>query len=88
MSDLTEYLLSPSSCTRMSPDLNPIEHLWDILGHRVRQRDPPAQTLNELTAALHEEWNRIPQNEIQKMGQGMRRHLEALVRVQGGYTRY
>ena len=61
----------------MSPDLNPI----DILSHCVQQRDPPVQTLNELTAALHEEWNRIPQNEIQRLIQEMRRHLEAFVRV-------
>ena len=72
----------------MSPDLNPIEHLWDILGRRVRQRDPPVQTLNELTAVLHEEWNRIPQNQIQRLIQGMRRRLESVVRVQGGCTRY
>ena len=72
----------------MSPDLNPIEHLWDILGHRVRQRDPPVQTLYELTAVLHETWNRIPQNEIQRFIQGMRRRLESVVRVQEGYTRY
>ena len=72
----------------MSPDINPIEHLWDILGRRLRQRDPPVQTLNELATALHEDWNRIPQNQIQRLIQGMRRRLEAVVRVQGGYTRY
>ena len=38
-------------------------------------------TFNELTAALHEEWNRIPQNQIQRLIQGMRRHLEAVVHV-------
>ena len=72
----------------MSPDFNPIKHIWDILGHRVRQRDPPVQTLNELTAAVHEEWNRSHQNEIQRLVIGMRRRLEAVVRVQGDYTRY
>ncbi|WP_425495306.1 transposase [Paenibacillus tengchongensis] len=69
-----------------SPDLNPIEHLWDVLGRSVRQREPPVQTLDELTAGLHEEWQRIPQNQIRRMIQGMRRRLEAVVR--GGYTRY
>lgn len=72
----------------MSPDLNPIEHLWDFLGRRVRQRDPPVHNLNELTAALHEEWNRIPQNQIRRLIQGMRRRLESVVRAQGGHTRY
>jgi hypothetical protein len=28
-----------------SPDLNPIEHLWDEPDKRVRQRQPPPQTL-------------------------------------------
>ena len=72
----------------MSPDINPIEHLWDILGRRVRQRDPPVHTLNELNVALHEEWNRITQNQIRRLTQGMRRRMESVVRAQGGHTTY
>jgi hypothetical protein len=27
----------------MSPDLNPIEHIWDMLGRRIHAREPPVQ---------------------------------------------
>ena len=71
-----------------SPDLNPIEHVWDFLGTRVRQRVPPVQNLHELEQALHQEWNRLPQRQIQRLVQGMRRRVEAVIQAYGGYTRY
>ena len=44
-----------------STDLNPIEHLWDNLDTRVRQRQNLPGDVNELRDALLEEWNDIPQ---------------------------
>ncbi|GFX02798.1 transposable element Tcb2 transposase [Trichonephila clavipes] len=43
-----------------SPDMNPIEPVWDALGRRVAGHQPPPQTLQELERALLEEWDRIP----------------------------
>ncbi|GFU36705.1 transposable element Tcb2 transposase [Trichonephila clavipes] len=43
-----------------SPDMNPIEHVWNALERRVAGRQPPPQTLQELKRALLEEWDRIP----------------------------
>jgi transposase len=40
----------------MSSDLNPIEHIWDMLGRRIRAREPPMQIIRQLEAALHREW--------------------------------
>ena len=39
-----------------SPDLNPIEHLWDDLDRRVRSRQPAPQSLLELQQAFEQEW--------------------------------
>ena len=43
-----------------SSDQNPIEHLWDNLDTRVRQRQNPPGNVNELRDALLERWNNIP----------------------------
>ncbi|GFR59753.1 transposable element Tcb2 transposase [Elysia marginata] len=55
-----------------SPDLNPIEHLWDLLDRRVRMREPQPQTLLQLERALHEEWDNIPQQAVQRLIGSMR----------------
>jgi transposase len=71
-----------------SPDLNPIEHLWDVLGRRVRSRDAPPQTVDAMFEALQEEWRAIPRAEIRKLIQSVPRRCEEVIRKQGGHTRY
>jgi transposase len=39
----------------MSPDMNPIEHLWDYLGRKVNARTPKCQNIQELRTALVQE---------------------------------
>ena len=72
----------------LSPDLSPIEHLWDELGRRVRHRQNPSETLQELHDALVHECNNIPQAFIQGLIGSMRRKCEAVVVARGGHTRY
>ncbi|GFU76537.1 transposable element Tcb1 transposase [Trichonephila clavipes] len=38
-----------------SPDLNPIEHVWDFLGRRLAARTLPPVTIRELRLALQDE---------------------------------
>ena len=37
-----------------SPDLNPIEHLWDVLERKVHNHKPYPKNLNELIVILEE----------------------------------
>ena len=54
-----------------SPDLNCIEHLWDLIGRRLHNRQHQPQTLQELEAALMEEWRVIPQETIRRLIRSM-----------------
>jgi len=71
-----------------SPDLNPIEHLWENLDRRVRRRPNPPNNVNELGAALLEEWNNILQADINKLVLSMRHRCHAVSIAHGGHTRY
>ena len=44
-----------------SLDINPFENVWALLGDTVKKRDNPSRNLEELTVALQEEWQAIPQ---------------------------
>ncbi|GFW34930.1 transposable element Tc3 transposase [Trichonephila clavipes] len=55
-----------------SPDLNPIEHLWDYLGREVAALNPPPRSLHELKQGLLCVWSSLPipvsDNLINSMG--------------------
>ncbi|GFX78325.1 transposable element Tcb1 transposase [Trichonephila clavipes] len=59
--DIVDDYLEGEGIARMawpaySPDINPIETLWDVLGRAVSSRFPPSATLIEMETALQEEW--------------------------------
>ncbi|GFY04412.1 transposable element Tcb2 transposase [Trichonephila clavipes] len=91
--NLVEDFLSEEGIVRMewlgcSPDMNPIEHVWDALGRRVAGRQPPPQTLQELERALLEEWDRIPQLGINSHIDSMPQRCSTLLAVRGNHTLY
>ena len=71
-----------------SPDLNPIEHLWDALDRRVRKRVNVPNNVAQLQLALIQEWNNIPQRTIDNLVGSMVRRVRAATAARGGHTRY
>ncbi|KAG5729580.1 hypothetical protein E4T56_gene5166 [Termitomyces sp. T112] len=43
-----------------SPDLNPIEHLWEYLKEQVRQYETPPHGVHELWKRVVKKWDEIP----------------------------
>ncbi|GFW17847.1 transposable element Tcb2 transposase [Trichonephila clavipes] len=71
-----------------SPDMNPIEHVWNALGRRVAGHQPPPQTLQELERALLEEWDRIHQLVINSLIDSMPQRCSTLLAVRGNHIPY
>ena len=70
-----------------SPDISPIEHLWDHLGRRVRERNY-VNNVRDLECVLHEEWIRIPMAVVRRLISSMRIRCGAVIDSNGGHTRY
>ena len=71
-----------------SPDLAPIEHLWDSLGRSVRDNHPPAANLAQLSNYLQQEWQNISQATIRTLINSMRQRCVETLAANGGHTRY
>ncbi|GFX62445.1 transposable element Tcb2 transposase [Trichonephila clavipes] len=89
--NLVEDFLFEEGIVRMewpacSPDMNPIEHVWDALGRRVAGRQPTPKTLQELEIALLEEWDRIPHLVINSLIDSMPQRCSTLLAIRGNHT--
>lgn len=71
-----------------SPDLNPIEHVWDFIGRRLRSEGRQPQNLQELEERLVELWNGLDQNLIRTLVLSMNQRCREVIRGRGGNTRY
>ncbi|GFV94441.1 transposable element Tc3 transposase [Trichonephila clavipes] len=71
-----------------SPDLNPIEHVWDFLGRPLAARTLPPVTIRELRLALQDEWAAMPQQLIDTLILSMGRRCATCLAVRGDHIPY
>ncbi|GFW43957.1 transposable element Tcb1 transposase [Trichonephila clavipes] len=83
-SEYIQRLLWPAR----SPDLNPIENVWDALGRQLAGRSYHPTNKNTLIRALTEEWDKLPQQLLDNVVQSMVRHVKCCITLHGGHIPY
>ena len=66
-----------------SPDVNPIEYLWDELEHRLRARPNRPTSVPVLTNALVAEWKQVPAAMFQHLVESLPRRVEDVILARG-----
>ncbi|GFX21209.1 transposable element Tc1 transposase [Trichonephila clavipes] len=74
--------------TAYSPDMSPIEHVWDIVGRRLARDLRSVASTDELWLCIQTIWKTLPQADIQNLFNSMPRRVAALIAARGAHTKY
>ncbi|XDV46894.1 hypothetical protein PO909_016698 [Leuciscus waleckii] len=77
-----------SQSQSQSPDLNPIEHLWDVVERELRALDVHPTNLHQLQDAILSIWANISKECFQHLVESMPRRIKAVLKAKGGQTQY
>jgi transposase len=69
-----------------SPDLNPIENMWQIVKNNVEKRMP--KDISELTKFMVEEWEAIPDETVNNLVSSIKNRCELLLEKDGDRISY
>ena len=70
----------------MFPDLNPIEHLWDILKWKVEERK--VSNIHQLCDVIMEEGKRTSVTTCETLMTSMAKRVKAVLENNCGHTKY
>ncbi len=65
----------------MSPDMNPIEHMWQVEKHHV-------SNVSQLRDVIMEEWKRMPATTYAALVNSLPRRIKAVLDNNGAPTKY
>ncbi|UYV67085.1 hypothetical protein LAZ67_4003851 [Cordylochernes scorpioides] len=82
-----KHYTDPQPCVMVwvprSPDLSPIEHIWDVMGRRLQ----PSRNDDYLAQQLETIRREIPQHTIRNLYQSMTRLMAACIQASGGFSK-
>ncbi|GFW37565.1 transposable element Tcb2 transposase [Trichonephila clavipes] len=67
-----------------SPDLSPVEHVWD----QLKRQMPSCHSVHDLELALQDLWTHLPQDNIRCLINSMLDRVAACIAAGGGSTCY
>jgi len=71
-----------------SPDLSPIEPVWNELKKIIRNLEHRPTSTDELIAAIHAAWEELSIENVDKHIHSMPDRVEAILKARGGHTRF
>ena len=71
-----------------SPDLSPIEHLWNHTKKELSKHPRQAKGVWEIWDRVAELWNNIDPEVCQNLIESMPRKIQAVIRAKGSHTKY
>lgn len=83
---LQERSISSMTWPANSPDLNPIENLWWKLKKLVHQKAPHCKA--DLLNAIRQSWNEVDTEQCLSLVKSMPHRIQAVIKAQGGATKY
>jgi hypothetical protein len=69
-----------------SPDLNPIEAMWDYIDSKLNRSVRTSQ--DKMWQMVQDVWNSIPAEILKKYIFSMKKRCKAVIAAKGGHTRY
>jgi hypothetical protein len=71
-----------------SPDLNPIENLWNEVDRWLRQLPGPLSSKDDLWTKLQIVWNGIEADFCERLVSSMPKRVNDVIKAKGGYTKW
>ncbi len=65
----------------INSDLNPIEHLWDVVEREIRIMDVQPTNLQQLRDVIMKIWTRISEECFQHLVESMSRRIKAVLKA-------
>ncbi|KAI0993865.1 hypothetical protein K3495_g14319 [Podosphaera aphanis] len=94
MRELSERKITPIEWPPYSPDLNPIENVWNMMKNYIQFKYPDLgegrqRSQDELRDIVKKSWDwAVDENDLERLIESMSRRIKSVYKAGGGYTKY